>query len=187
MSPLWHSAIPRGLALRIVRLAGLTLPLFLVGLPLSAGNERAGEKSAKAPAAATVPGVTVDWQRGVIEASASAAADLYAASADVARLKAERLARARAEDRLRRALAGMRAEPRLLARVPAGPAALDVSRATVSHIDYGSNGSVVLRISLPLSVLPPPAERDKRAAGPDGGTHGGGPDLGPTAADSHEN
>ena len=95
----------------------------LCGLPFSAANERAGEKSAKAPAAATVPGVTVDWQRGVIEASASAAADLYAASADVARLKAERLARARAEDRLRRALAGMRTEPRLLARVPAGPAA----------------------------------------------------------------
>jgi hypothetical protein len=171
--------------------AGVLLGILWIGLRLLAGtagaaaNDRAADKPAKPAAASPIAGVAVDWQRGVIEASASAAADLYAASADVARLKAERLARARAEERLRRALAGLRSDPRLLSRVPAGPAALDVSRATVSFIDYGSNGSVVLRLSLPLSVLP--AVTDKKAGQSDGGASSPSPDLGVNASESREN
>lgn len=171
--------------LRCRRLSGLGLTLLLLVAALATAGERAAEKPAKSAAAATPVGVSIDWQRGIIEASASAAADLYAASADVARLKAERLARARAEERLRRGLAGLRSDPRLLARVPAGPSALDVSRATVSYIDYGSNGSVVLRLSLPLMVQP--ALPDKPAAAADGGAATSSPDMGATASDSHEN
>jgi hypothetical protein len=116
-----------------------------------------------------VPGVTVDWQRGVLEASASAAADLYAASVDVARLKAERLARARAEERLRRALAALRSDARLSARLgTASVAGLDVRSAQVRFIDYGSNGSVVLRLSLPLTA--PPAAAAKPAGPASGST-----------------
>lgn len=197
MSSRWHrptspSPSPRQARCIAPRHAGLVAAVlpgvglaFLIGGAWAAGSDRGGDKSAKASPATTIAGVSVDWQRGVIEASASAAADLYAASADVARLKAERLARARAEDRLRRALTGLRSDPRLLARVPAGPSALDVSRATVSFIDYGSNGSVVLRLSLPLS--PPPPAADKRGPTPDGGTPPSSPDLGATASDSHEN
>lgn len=172
-------------ALRLRRLSGLGPALLLLVAALASAGERATEKSAKSAAVATPVGVSIDWQRGIIEASASAAADLYAASADVARLKAERLARARAEERLRRGLASLRSDPRLLARVPSGPSALDVSRAMVSYIDYGSNGSVVLRLSLPLVVQP--ALTDKPTAAPDGGAATSSPDMGATASDSHEN
>lgn len=186
-----HCDVPLCVGRPAPRLRGLRR-LFSIGLLLLSGgaawataNDRAADKPAKPAAATPLAGVAVDWQRGVIEASASAAADLYAASADVARLKAERLARARAEDRLRRALAGLRSDPRLLARVPAGPAALDVSRATVSFIDYGSNGSVVLRLSLPLAVQP--VVPDKKAGQPDGGAASPSPDLGVNASESREN
>lgn len=174
---------PRSRGLR--RLLWIGFLLLAGEAAWAAANDRAADKPAKPAAASPIAGVAVDWQRGVIEASASAAADLYAASADVARLKAERLARARAEERLRRALAGLRSDPRLLSRVPAGPAALDVSRATVSFIDYGSNGSVVLRLSLPLSVQP--AVTDKKAGQPDGGASSPSPDLGVNASESREN
>jgi len=49
-------------------------------------------------------GVTADFAAGKLVAVASCAADLYPPSADVARLKAERVARSRAEDKLRKAL-----------------------------------------------------------------------------------
>lgn len=158
---------------RLVALCGLLV--VSLAAPAHAAFERAGEKNGRAAdshaSVASVPGVTgasVDWQRGVLEASASAAADLYAASVEVARLKAERLARARAEERLRRALAALRSDARLVARVgPAGVGALDVRSAQVRFIDYGSNGSVVLRLSLPLSATPAaPAKAAGSSAGP---------------------
>lgn len=144
-------------------------------------GERAAEKPTKTVGGTGslvgvpgVPGVTVDWQRGVLEASASAAADLYAASVDVARLKAERLARARAEERLRRAVAALHSDARLTARLgSAGPAALDVRSAEVRFIDYGSNGSVVLRLSLALAPSASPAAKSPGPAANPGSVDGG--------------
>lgn len=157
-------------------LAGWCLLLWLSSD--SQAGERAAEKPVRASASQAaiasvpgVPGVTVDWQRGVLEASASAAADLYAASVEVARLKAERLARTRAEERLRRALTALRSDARLVARLgPSGPAGLDIRSAELRLIEYGSNGSVVLRLSLPLVATPPAAKAAAAASSaPDAG------------------
>ena len=173
----WGSAVV--VAQGVAALLGL-MCLTWTQKPCWAG-ERATEKPAKPVGGAGsvagvpgIPGVTVDWQRGVLEASASAAADLYAASVDVARLKAERLARARAEERLRRAVAALQSDARLTARLgSAGPAALDVRSAEVRFIDYGSNGSVVLRLSLALTPSASPAAKSPGSAANPGSVDGG--------------
>lgn len=177
------------------RTAGLWWALVVVVLaaPYDAAADRSPDKNGRSQTGVAsvpgVPGVTVDWQRGVLEASASAAADLYAASADVARLKAERLARSRAEERLRRALTALRGDSRLVARVGPMPAsALDIHSAQVRFIEYGSNGSVVLRLSLPLTA---PQTAGPHAAGTPAGASsvdaGAGQDAGAAASDRSEN
>jgi hypothetical protein len=100
------------------------------------------------------PGVRIDWTARFIEAAGVSAADLSAPSPEVARIRAERQARARARERLKQALTTL---PR--ARWQGGPpapealeAALD--RAEAHDIDYGANGSVALRLRLPLQALP---------------------------------
>lgn len=166
---------------------------LMLAMPHDAAADRSPDKNGRSQTGVAsvpgVPGVTVDWQRGVIEASASAAADLYAASADVARLKAERLARSRAEERLRRALTALRGDSRLVARVGPTPAsALDIHSAQVRFIEYGSNGSVVLRLSLPLTA---PQTAGPHAAGTPAGASsvdaGAGQDAGAAASDRSEN
>lgn len=145
---------------------------------------RAGQPaaSASAPAAAVErlgPGVQIDWARGVLSSAGSCAADLFAASAEVARVKAERLARLRAEDRLRKALAALatdkdkaRAErlARLLAPAAASEVArLDVARATVARIDYAATGSVSLRLELALRTGAAATSAPPAAPNPDAG------------------
>ncbi len=109
-------------------------------------------------------GVTADFAAGKLVAVASCAADLYPPSADVARLKAERVARSRAEDKLRRALTiVVRDHKAKLVRFGGADrvAKLDVSSAVVERIDYGATGGVVLWLLLPLAAN---ADRGKEGA-----------------------
>lgn len=136
----------------------------------------AAPAAAATPAAPAVqslgPGVQVDWSRQVISAAGSCAADLFAASAEVARLKAERLARMRAEARLRKALQTLGREPRFHGKVPAELLGrLEPSQAQVAHIEYAATGSVSLRLELPLTA-PLPAKNPATplpGAAPDAG------------------
>lgn len=122
---------------------------------------------AAAPAVAAAeslgPGVQVDWNRGVLLAAGSCAADLFAASAEVARVKAERLARSRAQARLHRALQTLSREPRLRGKLsPELLGQLDPTHAKVVHIEYAATGSVSVRLELALTakagaVTPGPA------------------------------
>lgn len=101
-----------------------------------------------------VPGVTVDFAAGKLVAVASCAADLYPPSADVARLKAERVARSRAEDKLRKALPLLvRDHKDKLGRFGGAEAVakLDPKTAVIERIDYGATGGVVLWLALPLA------------------------------------
>lgn len=154
--------------------------LITAGLGLGLGADSLAAPRAVAPPPSTVPGVTVDLASGHIDAVASAAADLYAASADIARTKAERLARSRAEERLRRALANLvRTEASRLA--PFGGAervkVLDPTRAQSISVEYGSTGSVTIKLRLPLrEVVAPPRDLGSPDAAPVLG-----PDNGPGA------
>lgn len=157
--------------------------LLCAGLAGGGGPAAAAPAAAATPAAPAVqslgPGVQVDWNRQVISAAGSCAADLFAASAEVARLKAERLARMRAEARLRKALQTLGREPRFHGKVPAELLGrLEPSQAQVAHIEYAATGSVSLRLELPLTA-PVPA---KNPAAP---LPGAAPDAGaPPAAEA---
>lgn len=110
------------------------------------------------PAREPLPqGVVISWPDGVgvIEAPGSSAADLRAPSAEVALIRAERLARERATERMKAALSSL---PR--ARLGQLPQDLDALLATaqVAAIDYGASGSVSLRLSLKLPGLLPPGK-----------------------------
>lgn len=113
-------------------------------------------------------GVQVDFAQGRLMAVASCAADLYPPSADVARLKAERVARSRAEDKLRKALPLLvRQHKAELSRFGGADqvAKLDPKTATVQRIDYGATGSVVLWLALPLAASKERATSDSATAG----------------------
>lgn len=154
--------------------------LLCAGLAGGAGPAAAAATaSSSTPAAAATaiqslgPGVQVDWSRQVISAAGSCAADLFAASAEVARLKAERLARMRAEARLRKALQMLGREPRFHGKVPEDLLGrLEPSQAQVAHIEYAATGSVSLRLELPLTAPVPaknPAPPPLPGAAPDAG------------------
>ncbi|MBL8634688.1 MAG: hypothetical protein JNM40_15805 [Myxococcales bacterium] len=146
------------------------LGLLLAGLPAFAV---AADKAESVSA-----GVTADFAAGKLIAVASCAADLYPPSADVARLKAERVARSRAEDKLRKALTVVARDHKAkLARFGGAErvAKLDVSTAVVERIEYGATSGVVLWLALPLATK---ADRGKEGATqesavPDAGTGSG--------------
>ncbi len=120
------------------------------------------------------PGVQVDFAQGRLVAVASCAADLYPPSADVARLKAERVARSRAEEKLRKALPILlRDHKAALSRFGGTDvvAKLDPKNASIQRLDYGSTGSVVLWLALPLAAAKERATSDKatEAVAPDAG------------------
>jgi len=173
--------------LAMKRLTSGTLILLLSSGPVAvaqpaanpaANKEKPATAKEKPAANARVqlsPGVWVDWEHGTVEASGSSAADLFAPSADVARIKAERLARLRAAEKLRKALAQIGSDeklrPRLLAHGGAEQVSrLDVEKARVLSIDHAASGSVSLRLLLSLTA-PPPAEPG--SAPPDGGATSG--------------
>jgi hypothetical protein len=135
-------------------IGGLATALLLLSGRL--GVLAADGRSALVP---LLPGVWVDWERGQLEATGSCAADLYAASAEVARIKAERLARLRAEERLRSGLKQLSHDERQRAHLaPFGGGEqvgrLDPGRAQSLTIDYAATGSVSLRLALPLAGAP---------------------------------
>jgi hypothetical protein len=88
-------------------------------------------------------GAALDEKRETLEALGAAAADLRAPSADIARIRAERTARARAEARLRAALD----ELKVLTDEAARKARLADAQAQVR---YGSDGSVEVKLTLSL-------------------------------------
>lgn len=120
-------------------------------------------RGAAAPAGHVVDrdndGVVVDWTRGMIVARAAAAADLRARSPQVARVGAERRARARAREALRRRAGKLRlADGGRAGRALARRRARDVLHRALQHsldvgVDYGSDGSVVMREGLPLEAV----------------------------------
>jgi hypothetical protein len=84
-------------------------------------------------------GAAYDARAHRLQARAAAAADLRAPSAEVARWKAERTARARAEHKLEAALRALGAD---------GDPGKIVANATIADERYGSDGSVELTLAL---------------------------------------
>jgi hypothetical protein len=112
-----------------------------------------------APVAVGRSGAEVDRAAQKLTASGAAAADLRAPSAAIARVKAERQARARAEKKLVAALEelGASGDVDALTKLAAG--------ATVTDEHYGSDGSVELTLSLPTQELElKKPKRHKKAA-----------------------
>lgn len=146
----------------VLLLAGSGLVALVAAAQPGVKDKPAAKDKAATARVQLLPGAWVNWEQGVIEATGSGAADLFAPSADVARIKAERLARLRATERLRKALAQLcqdeKQRPHLVPFGGAGEVSkLDVERARVLTIDHAASGSVSLRLSLPLTV-PPPAD-----------------------------
>jgi len=95
-----------------------------------------------------VAGVEVDWSAGVITAQAGSAADIRMPGPNAARPGAERRARATAEKKISAALRELGLEE--LSRDKSG-----LPHATVSRIEYQSNGGVVLWLSVQFSDVIP--------------------------------
>ena len=114
------------------------MPLCLLALAASA--------QAKEPAAfkRAVAGAEVDWSAGIITAQAGAAADIRMPGPSAARPGAERRARAAAEEKLRAALRELGQGKQLEDKA---------AQATVSRIEYQSNGGVVLALALRFTDL----------------------------------
>ena len=121
------------------------------------------------------PGARVDWTRGLLIATGAAAADLRAASPELARFAAERQAREAARRRLRQLARGLDlAGGRELGAALTGAAAERFDRALDAvldeRIDHASDGSVVLAAALPLEAVraalfgpsPPAAAKTER-------------------------
>jgi hypothetical protein len=98
-----------------------------------------------APVAVGHTGAELDRAADKLTAHAAAAADLRAPSAEIARVKAERQARARAEKKLAAALTELGVPEAELDKV--------VAAATVSDERYGSDGSVELTLTLATGEL----------------------------------
>jgi hypothetical protein len=121
--------------------------------------------AAAAPVTTQVDGAAVDWTRGLIEVRAGAAADLRAPSAAIARVKAERQARERASAALARAAAAL---PRA-AGVATPDAAALAGEVIALAVRYGSDGSVIVEMGLPLEAVRRAVAGPSRAARSDGG------------------
>ncbi len=91
----------------------------------------------------------VDWQRGLVVASAGAPADLRAPTTELARVKAERVAKARCRKELRKAASGLRPSEGGKWALPAGTQLGLITMGT----DQGSDGSVVVTMALPIDRL----------------------------------
>lgn len=103
-------------------------------------------------------GARVDWTRGLLLARGAAAGDLRAPSPSVARLAAERRARAAARTRLRELAADLPlADGRKLGAALAGEGKARLERALErtldDQIDHGTDGSVVVTCALPLEAV----------------------------------
>jgi hypothetical protein len=97
----------------------------------------------------TIGDAVVDWRTGTITAEAGSAADIGMPGPSAARPGAERRARARAEDRLRTAVQGLTDKAAVI------DDKFVSEHATVSRVEYQSNGGVVLWLSLRFSDFVP--------------------------------
>ena len=88
----------------------------------------------------------IDWSAGTITAQAGAAADIRMPGPNAARPGAERRARAAAEAKLRAALHEMGQGKKLDDKAA-------LARASISRIEYQSNGGVVLWLAIRFSDL----------------------------------
>jgi hypothetical protein len=100
------------------------------------------------PSNAPWPGVEVDWSAGTITAQAGSAADIRMPGPNAARPGAERRARAAAEAEAAGGLGELGLEK------PSKDKTVQ-ERASVSRIEYQSNGGVVLWLSIRFSDLVP--------------------------------
>jgi hypothetical protein len=101
-----------------------------------------------APAAVGRTGATFDAEAKMVTARGQAAADLRAPTAAIARVKAERQARAAAEKKIAAALVEL-GDTRDLEELNK-----QLADAKVSDERYGSDGSVALTLSLSTEELP---------------------------------
>ncbi|MCP4444696.1 MAG: hypothetical protein GY811_05025 [Myxococcales bacterium] len=96
----------------------------------------------------------VDWQRGILVASAAAPADLRAPSTELARVKAERVALKRCREKLRKAAAALPTASGKSVAVALGKPLADLDLGFITLVtDQGSDGSVVVRMGLPIDGL----------------------------------
>ncbi len=104
-------------------------------------------------------GGAIDWTRGLVTAVGAAPGDIRSPSPELARVGAERRARAQAHKRLLAAARALRMEDRLVGAWADADAAVAerlaaaVARALDLNMDYGSDGSVVLTAGLPLEAV----------------------------------
>jgi hypothetical protein len=142
---------------KIAARAGIALALALAVYP-AAGAE------GPALTRPLAGGGEVDWASGTVSARGGAAGDYRLPSADVARLGAERRARAAARTALRAALEAL---PRG-ARAKLTSAELDraLDRARAVDVQYQSNGGVLLSLAVSFGdlVAPAPAGSARAAA-----------------------
>ena len=142
---------------KIAARAGIALALALAVSP-AAGAE------GPALTRPLAGGGEVDWASGMVSARGGAAGDYRLPSADVARLGAERRARAAARTALRAALEAL---PRG-ARAKLTSAELDraLDRARAVDVQYQSNGGVLLSLAVSFGdlVAPAPAGPARAAA-----------------------
>jgi hypothetical protein len=136
-------------------------------------------------------GGAIDWTRGLVMATGAAPGDIRAPSPDLARVGAERRARAQAQERLLTTARALRMDDRLVGERADGDAAVAarlaeaVARALDLAVDYGSDGSVVLTAGLPLEAVrqavQPDAPRDVDAKVDGAAAPGGASAQAPTA------
>lgn len=124
-----------GVSLSLTRCALIVALLSVVGLAV--------------PGLAQAQEPNIDWQRGLLVARTAVPGDLGAPNREMARIKAERQARARCRATLRVALKDVPTAPGLKASALPDDALPLLSLAT----DYGMDGSVVIEMALPLDAL----------------------------------
>jgi hypothetical protein len=96
----------------------------------------------------------VDWERGLLIASAAAPADLRSPTTDLARVKAERVATKRCSALLRAAAAALPMASGKTVGAVLGNSLADASIGLISlATDHGSDGSVVVTMALPIDRL----------------------------------
>ncbi len=155
------------MSLRLLVRFAVTAALLLVAAPASAGPRAGHVIEARGD-------VTIDWSLGVARARGASAGDLRAPSAAVARVGAERTARATARELLGHTAAALTlADGRTVedaTKDSAAAARLDavLGETHLFHADYGTDGSVVVSEQLPLEAVrlavvgapAPPADTD---------------------------
>lgn len=112
-------------------------------LVLGAG---AGPRAAGDPFVQEAKGVVVDWRHGTVSARGVAAADWRTPSAEMARAGAERRARNEGRSRLVEALRVLPLGGGRHLDAPAITRAVEHARTV--HVDYQSNGGVVLQVEI---------------------------------------